>query len=36
MDKVILVFFVFLDIKSQLSLIVQELDNIFLDRLLCA
>ncbi len=31
-----LVFFVSLDIKSQLSLIVQELDNIFLDRLLCA
>ncbi len=36
MDKLILVFFVFLDIKSQISLIFQELDNFFLDHLLCA
>lgn len=36
MDKFLLVFFVSLDIKSQLSLIVQELDNIFSDHLLCA
>ena len=36
MDKVLLVFFVFLDIKLQLSFIFQELDNILLDQMLFA